>query len=380
MVEIISDNLISPLGTTSEENYQNVKAGASGIRTYDSLFGIDDKFSCGKMDDALIDSEFGAVVGADGDFTRLEKLALISTTKAIRNAGIDVSSPDVKFYLSTTKGNVGLLDEGVTDSNKLYLHNTARLISSHFGNKVWPLTISNACISGVNAIIAASRELEAGRIEYAVVTGVDVLSKFILSGFSCLKSLSSKPCRSFDIDRNGLNLGEAAATVVLRKSNGEGSNIHFVKGAIRNDAYHISSPSRTAEGSFNALNDVLQGVDKEQIAFINAHGTATFFNDEMESVAIDRIGLNNTPTNSFKGYFGHTLGAAGVLETIISKYSILDNTVIKTLGYETLGVSRKINVAAENADTDKSYFVKLISGFGGVNAAALFKKGGAKWI
>jgi 3-oxoacyl-[acyl-carrier-protein] synthase-1 len=94
----------------------------------------------------------------------------------------------------------------------------------------------------------------------------------------------------------------------------------------------------------------------------------------MESVAIDRMGLNNTPINAFKGYFGHTLGAAGVLETIVSKYSILDNAVIKTLGYQTLGVSRKINVAAETAGTDKPYFVKLISGFGGVNAAALFKK------
>jgi 3-oxoacyl-[acyl-carrier-protein] synthase-1 len=90
------------------------------------------------------------------------------------------------------------------------------------------------------------------------------------------------------------------------------------------------------------------------------------------------MGLNDVPVNAYKGNFGHTLGAAGVLETIISKYSILDNTVIKTLGYETLGTSRKINVATENFSTDKQYFVKLISGFGGVNAAALFKKGGAK--
>ena len=104
MVTIISDNIISPLGTTSEDNYLNVKAGCTGIRTYDSLFGIDGKISCSKMDDALIDSEFGAVVGADGNYTRLEKLALISATKAIRNAKIDASSPDVKIYLSTTKG------------------------------------------------------------------------------------------------------------------------------------------------------------------------------------------------------------------------------------------------------------------------------------
>ena len=378
MVEIVSDNIISPLGTTSEENYQNVKAGNTGIRTYDSLFGIEGKVSCSKIDDALIKSEFDAEVGIDVGYTRLEKLAMISAWKATKAAGIDTSSPGVKLYLSTTKGNVGLLDEMDMYCDKLFLHETAREIAWRLYNKTVPLTISNACISGVNAIIAASRDLEAGRVEYAVVTGVDVLTKFVVAGFSCLKSLSPKPCRPFDIDRNGLNLGEAAATVVLRKSNGEGPNVHFVKGAIRNDAYHISSPSRTAEGSFNALNYIMQDIDKEQIAFINAHGTATIFNDEMESVAIDRMGLNDVPVNAYKGNFGHTLGAAGVLETIISKYSILDNTVIKTLGYETLGTSRKINVATENFSTDKQYFVKLISGFGGVNAAALFKKGGAK--
>ncbi len=378
MVEIISDNIISPLGTTSEDNYLSVKAGCTGIRTYDSLFGIDGKISCSKIDDALIDSELNAVVGYDDHYTRLEKLALISATKAICNAKIDASSPDVKFYLSTTKGNVGLLDEGIIDSQKLYLHNTARLISTHFGNHTMPLTISNACISGLNAIITASRELEAGRIKYAVITGVDVLSKFVVSGFTCLKSLSPRPCRPFDIDRNGLNLGEAAATVVLQKTDGEDGGLHFINGSIRNDAYHISSPSRTAEGSFNALNDILQDFDKEQLAFVNAHGTATFFNDEMESVALDRAALNDTPVNAYKGYFGHTLGAAGVLETIISKHSINDNTVLKTLGYEQLGTSRRIQPTTENIATDKPYFVKLISGFGGANAAALFKKGGVR--
>ena len=378
MVTIISDNIISPLGTTSEDNYLSVKAGKSGIRTYDSLFGIDGKISCSKIDDALIDSELNAVVGYDDHYTRLEKLALISATKAIRQSGIDTSKNNVKFYLSTTKGNVGLLDNGVNDSKKLFLFNTARLISQHFGIKMHPLTISNACISGLNAIITACRELEAERIKYAVVTGVDVLSKFIVSGFTCLKSLSPNPCRPFDIDRNGLNLGEAAATVVLKKTDREDGGFHFIKGSIRNDAYHISSPSRTAEGSFNALNDILQDFDKQQLAFVNAHGTATFFNDEMESVALDRATLNDTPVNAYKGYFGHTLGAAGVLETIISKHSINDNTVLKTLGYEQLGTSRRIQPTTENIATDKQYFVKMISGFGGANAAALFKKGGVR--
>ena len=193
MVEIVSDNIISPLGTTSEENYQNVKAGNTGIRTYDSLFGIEGKVSCSKIDDTLIKSEFDAEVGIDVGYTRLEKLAMISAWKATKAAGIDTSSPGVKLHLSTTKGNVGLLDEMDMYCDKLFLHETAREIAWRLYNKTVPLTISNACISGVNAIIAASRDLEAGRVEYAVVTGVDVLTKFVVAGFSCLNRCRQSP-------------------------------------------------------------------------------------------------------------------------------------------------------------------------------------------
>lgn len=377
MIEIVSDNIVSPLGFTSEENFQNVKSGKSGIKSYDSLYGFDFRVSCSKIDDSLVINEFNTICDNDNNYTRLEKIALISAVKAIKNASIDASAPDVKFYLSTTKGNIALLDGDIKNYDKLYLHNTARTIATYFGNNQRPIAISNACISGISAILAASRELESGRIKYAVVTGVDELSKFVISGFTCLKALSSEACRPYDINRNGLNLGEAAATIVLKKSDSSccgSKRVNIVKCASFNDAYHISSPSRTAEGSFKSLSNILEGIDKEQIAFVNAHGTATFFNDEMESVAIDRAGLNSVPVNALKGYYGHTLGAAGVLETIISKYSILDNTVLKTLGYHELGTSRKIMPTTDNLSTDKQYFVKLISGFGGTNAAALFKK------
>jgi 3-oxoacyl-[acyl-carrier-protein] synthase-1 len=374
MIEILSDNIVSPLGTTSEENYLNVKAGNTGIRTYDSIFGINHQVSCSKIDDTLIDDEFASVVGNEPNYTRLEKLMLVSATKAIDKAGIDVSRDNVRFYLSTTKGNVGLLDEGKYNDEKLFLGNTANLLSNHFNNKLRPTIVSNACISGVGAIITACREIVSGRIDYAVVTGVDVLSRFVVAGFSSLMALSIEPCRPFDIERNGLNLGEAAATIVLGRADKNSKNVKFLNGSIRNDAYHISGPSRTAEGAVNALTDILKDFDKEQIAFVNTHGTATIFNDEMESIAIERLGISHKPINAFKGYYGHTLGAAGVLEVVLSKHSILDNTVLKTFGYQRLGTSRKIMPTSENIITDKCYFVKLISGFGGTNAAALFKK------
>ena len=128
------------------------------------------------------------------------------------------------------------------------------------------------------------------------------------------------------------------------------------------------------EGSFRALRQILDGVNPEDIAFVNAHGTATLFNDEMESVAIDRAGLGAVPVNSLKGYYGHTMGAAGILETIISMKSLDEGLVLATRGYENIGVSRAIQVTKQNLTTDKKAFVKMISGFGGCNAVMLFKK------
>ena len=374
MIEILSDNIISPLGATSEENYLNVKAGKTGIRRYNSIFGINHQVSCSKIDEALIEDECASVIENNLNYTRLEKLMLVSATKAVANAGIDVSQNNVRFYLSTTKGNVELLDEGKYNDEKLLLGNTAHLLSNHFNNKLRPIVVSNACISGVAAIISASREIMSGRIDYAVVTGVDVLSRFVVAGFSSLMALSAEPCRPFDLERNGLNLGEAAATIVLGRADNGSKNVKFLNGSIRNDANHISGPSRTAEGAVNALTDIFKDFDKEQLAFVNTHGTATIFNDEMESIAIDRVGISHKPINAFKGCYGHTLGAAGVLEVVLSKHSILDNTVLKTYGYQHLGTSRKIMPTSENIVTDKCCFVKLISGFGGTNAAALFKK------
>jgi 3-oxoacyl-[acyl-carrier-protein] synthase-1 len=195
-------------------------------------------------------------------------------------------------------------------------------------------------------------------------------------------------------------LGEAAAAMIF--STGvkelEGvkalKGVRLVAGAVRNDACHISAPSRTGEGSFRALQSILQNIPHPttqyslltthysllttQIAFINAHGTATPYNDAMEMSAIVRAGLENIPVNSLKSYFGHTLGAAGVVETIISLKALNEGVILKTLGYEnseqiTMNDEQfSLHVCKENMETDKKYFVKMMSGFGGVNAALLF--------
>ena len=306
-------------------------------------------------------------------------MIILSAAKALEQTHIDPASDKVLFILSTTKGNVFLLDKRETGfpSERVLLGVAARQMSDYFRNPNTPIVVSNACISGVCAQIQAMRELESGHFDYVVTVGADVQSAFIVSGFQSFKALSVDPCKPFDANRTGLNLGDAAATIIYTKKNKVTDNDWVAcRGAIRNDANHISGPSRTGEGSYRALRAVLGDTNPEKLAFINTHGTATLYNDEMESFAIERAGLSNVPVNGLKGYYGHTMGAAGILETILSMQAVDDNNILATKGFETIGVTHPLVLSNENKPTDKRAFIKLLSGFGGCNAALLMAKGG----
>ena len=357
MVSVLADNVISPLGETSEENYQAVKEGKSAIHAYAPMTaGIPNGFVA-----SLLSSDF-------------EELAFRSAQKAIDASGINVSSTRTVFILSSTKGAIEKL--GQTDDDKLYLGNIAQRIATRLGIQLSPIVVCNACISGLAAMILASRLLVSKKYDYAVVCGADCPGRFIISGFQSLNAMSAFSCQPFDIERQGLNLGEAAATVVLGReittksvNNGCRRQVWQIgHGYIKNDAYHISAPSKTAEGLYEALQETMNGIDKRNIAFINAHGTATLFNDQMEAIAIHRAELQDIPVNALKGYVGHTLGAAGIMETILCMKAVDDHTVLGTRGYEEVGVSGRIQLSSKHYSTIKTSFIKQLSGFGGCNA------------
>lgn len=361
MAYIIADNIISPLGETSEENYLSVKAGRSGIRAYEpGTCNIPEGFYASLL------------------FEDFETLALRSAQKAIANAQKNIGNERLElkgkrtaFILSSTKGNI---EENIS------LADSAQRIASQLGIDSKPIVVCNACISGLSALILGNRLIDSGLYDAAIVCGCDTPRQFILSGFQSLKALSPEPCRPFDMERMGLNLGEAAATLILSKNPIQGNSWRMGDGFIRNDAFHISTPSKTADGLYLSLQRTLESFTKEisstckqidmkaHLAFINAHGTATLFNDQMESVAIGRAGLSDLPANAYKSFWGHTMGAAGILETIISMKAIDDDTILGTRGFSELGVSGKMNICAENRPTDKKGFIKMLSGFGGCNA------------
>lgn len=373
MAYVLADHIISPLGNTSEANYLAVKTGKTGLRSFEAgSRGVAEPFVA-----SLLSEEQKAVLPQKEGWSYFECLAYASAQKAIQKSGIEVNLVNACFVLSTTKGSVESLDLDSNSERKLYLGTLASKISRELGFVAPPIVVCNACISGLSALILASRLLEEGKYDYVVVCGADVPDRFVISGFQSLKALSTQPCRPFDMERFGLNLGEAAATLVLSREipkarlNADGSSSlwRIGPGFVKNDAFHISAPSKTGEGLYACLQAVEKSVDIADVAFVNAHGTATLFNDQMESLAIQRAGLTDVPVNALKGYFGHTLGAAGILETIVSMKAIDDHTVLGTRGFEELGVSGKIDVVASNRSTNKQTFIKMLSGFGGCNAA-----------
>lgn len=373
MICKIADNILSPMGATTAENYQAVKAGRSALMRHDCRWTLPEE----ALTASLFTKEQEQRFLVNG-LTRFESMVVTSVREALSQITLDVSRSDVVLIISTTKADVELL-ENSTDSYSPA--DSAQKIAQTLGFTTDPIVVCNACISGLSALILASRLLEDGQYDHAVVCGADCQSRFIVSGFQSLKAPSPESCRPFDMERMGLNLGEAAATMIL-SVNSQSSTINsqlttvnwtIGLGAVRNDASHISNPVKNGEGSYLALSAVVSDDDKASLAFVSAHGTATIFNDQMESVAIERAGLNELPVNAYKGYFGHTMGAAGVLETILSMAAVDDHTILGTRGFEERGVSGKIRLSATHQTTDKTAFVKMLSGFGGCNAAILLE-------
>lgn len=377
-VYISSDNIISSLGFTTLENASEMLAGNTGIRLTTDEKISPEPFYASLVDSGKLSEKFSSIDDPSG-FTRFEQLAICSVNYALKNSNTDCKDPRTLFILSATKGNIDLLEPLLGKrfpEERIFLWNTAHLIAGYFGFVSRPVVVSNACISGVQAILTGARLIRAGLFDDVVINGTDIITEFVLSGFNSFKSLSTGPCRPFDRSRDGLSLGEASGTIILtnRPPQSRSKNtIILADGYSGNDANHISGPSRTGEGLFLVIDRILKKSDS-RIDFISAHGTATPYNDEMEAVAINRAGLQNVPVNSFKGYWGHTLGAAGIIESVMSIYSMRENILFKTEGFRESALKYPVRVIENITYSEVNCSLKLASGFGGSNAAVLFTK------
>lgn len=380
---IAADNIISPLGFTSESNFEELKNMRTGIQHIPTSAYSREPFYAAVIKEGLINEAFGQL-NAAAAYTKLEKLIILSVSNALhQNPRIDVRSKKTMIILSTTKGNVNLLkksEAGSVDKKRVYLWEMARVIGDYFQSPHRPLVVSNACISGVMGIILAKRLLETAAYENIIVCGVDILTEFVVSGFQSFKAVSPTIARPYDEARDGITLGEGCGTIILtnQKKNTPDTPapILLKGGAVSNDANHISGPSRTGDGLLLAIEKTLgeSYVSPQQVDYISGHGTATIYNDEMEALAITDAKLAHVPMNSLKSYFGHTLGAAGVIESIMGLHSMRQNTLIGTFQFNKLGVSQPIHIIKNTQAASITTCLKTAAGFGGCNAAILFQK------
>ncbi|HOE67415.1 MAG TPA: beta-ketoacyl-[acyl-carrier-protein] synthase family protein [Candidatus Hydrogenedentes bacterium] len=309
---------------------------------------------------------------------RVRRLALHAARQALRQA--PGSRDRTGLVLATTKADIDGLGAALRGEIAQWPahYDPAALaidLAQALGLEGPVLAVSNACASGLVAVAQAARLLRRNDAERMLVVGVDVLHEFVLGGFSSLAALSPDPCRPFDANRTGLSLGEGAGAIALcREGSLAGTGLGVVRGwAVTNDAHHLTGPSPTGEGLQRALRGALAmaGMAPEAIDYINAHGTGTAYNDAMEMKAVAAVfGENAPPMTSMKGYFGHTLGACGVIELALCLKAMEQRTIPASMGLDSLDPGSALRIPAEHMPVPRlDAIISMKSGFGGVNAA-----------
>lgn len=371
------NNIISNLGFDSKTVVDNIANGISGLESIENPALLPEAFCASMISSEKLNESFEPL-GNPMDFTKLEQMMILSLQHTVKASKTKLDDK-VGLIISTTKGNINVLENDTAfPKSRAYLSMLGKTIQNFFGFKNEAIVISNACVSGILAISATKKFIIQGKYDKVFIVSGDLVSKFILSGFHSFQALSSMPCKPYDKSRNGINLGEVASSVLVTVSdiNLPTEAVEILGDATCNDANHISGPSRTGEGLYRSVIGAIKDADVQvgDIDYISAHGTATSFNDEMEAIAFDRLALTHVPINSLKGYFGHTLGASGLLETIIGMHQVDRNVVFASKGFKELGVSRKIYIVDQDLGKELKIFLKTASGFGGCNTAAIFKK------
>ena len=326
---------------------------------------------------------------ADTPAFLLADAALRETLGQIADGGDRVAASRRGLVLSTTKAEITALE-------RAFRHEPCSAAAQRQLSPAWLATdlaaahglagpvqcVSTACISGLLAIQQGALLIAEGQADLVLVVGVDLLSSFVLSGFNTLKSLEPGGCRPFDAERKGLSLGEGAGAVALaRRATLAGPALAVTGWGSSNDANHLTGPSRDGSGLALAMARALAkaGTPPEAIDFVHTHGTGTPYNDAMEGMALRVVfGARVPPFCSSKGWFGHTLGAAGLLETLVCLAAARQQILPGTPGLLTPDPTVPESLLrTPRPTTDLRRLLKLSAGFGGTNAALVLEWGDA---
>lgn len=393
-VAITGMGIISSIGNTVEENLNALLQSRHGISKISNIkTRHKDEIMVGEI--ALTNKELLQQLNLpeSNNYSRTAMLGVIAAKEAVKNANIsDINNVRTGLISATSVGGMDMTEEYYyeyleDDTHRKYIegHNggdATQKIAEQLGITGFTTTISTACSSSANAIMLGARMIKAGKLDRVVVGGADCLSKFTINGFKTLMILSDTYCKPFDNDRTGLNLGEAAAFLVLESdevvAKQDKEVLAYVSGyGNANDAFHQTASSENGEGATLAMQKAfkISGLEPNQIDYVNAHGTATPNNDLSESIAIQRVFGKNVPDlSSTKAFTGHTLAAAGAIEAVYSILAIQHNIVFPNLNYNNAIEETKIVPVTKVKEKNIAYVLSNSFGFGGNCSTLIFSK------
>lgn len=389
-VAITGMGIISSIGSNVEENYQALFSGSHGIFYPKLLQTRLNHLPVGEVN--ISNAKLAEILKLpkEHSFTRAALLGAVAAKEAVLQSNLEPNHlKDTAFINASSVGGMDMTEKyfakfPVDNTNRRFIQAqhpgfTTTQIANFMEMHGFVTTISTACSSSANAIMMGARMIKAGKVKRVVVGGTDCLTKFTLNGFNSLMILSAENCKPFDENRNGLNLGEGAAFLVLEAE--EVLHEKLVLGRISgygnaNDAWHQTASSESGEGAFMAMEKALQsaGIVPAHIDHINAHGTATKNNDLSESFALKKLFERIPLITSTKAFTGHTLAAAGAIEAVYSLLSISRGQIFPTLNFDNpmqeTGIDLVVKITAKNM----SHVLSNSFGFGGNCTSLIFSK------
>ena len=387
-ISITGLGIVSAIGMNLDENLNSLQNLKSGISNIDLINELQENFLGGEI--KLTNQELSLIAFGKDQPKVLPRSLLLSLIAAKQAWGENNISPKIKTVIigATTVGGMDLVEKILEKDVRIQslAHNPSGIITDYLADYFhldeFKTTISTACSSAANAIILGSRMIKNGLADRVLVGGGDALTKFTVNGFNSLRIYDTDFCKPFDNNRKGLNLGEAAAYIVLENKKSmaitKNKKVASILGwGNANDAYHQTASSPNGEGAQKAMQLALDEakLSSKDIDYINAHGTATPNNDLSEGRAIEKLFGQKQLFSSTKAFTGHTLAAAGIIELIYSILSIKNNTIFPTLNHNALMPELKITPVTNIIENITVNTVLSNSfGFGGNNATIIIGK------
>jgi 3-oxoacyl-(acyl-carrier-protein) synthase len=393
-VAITGMGIISSIGKTVEENYNALITGQSGISTIENIQTVHkDVIKVGEIKLTNTELEQLLSLPPENNYSRTALLGAFAAKKAVESAGIEnVNDCKSGLISATSVGGMDMTERFYyeyfeDEESRKYISShdagdSSHKIAEYIGLEGFVSTVSTACSSAANAVMMGARLIQSGKLDRVIVGGTDALAKFTINGFKTLMILSDTYNTPFDNNRKGLNLGEAAAFIVLesdeivQKTNKE--VLAYVSGfGNANDAYHQTASSENGDGAFLAMQKALEtaNLKPSDIDYINAHGTATPNNDLSEGRALVRVFGENTPEfSSTKAFTGHTLAAAAAIESVYSILALQNNVVFPNMNFKT--PMEEFNLIPETTLKSKNieHVLSNSFGFGGNCSTLIFSK------